>query len=586
MRLSVSPIAIRLNTVRTESVRNCRIGFRLFVLRGMIAQSLLGRIILSPRAREIGLRILAILFIFSLFLGGVQLRRFIGQNTRHVRYQHDIVNAFYWGQETLKEARRLSPNAASDDSWTSFFRGYLALYDRVKEEAYENDYHLDYPPLRLLTMAVWSKQVRHGFPWVDNEHPKLVNPLLKINLLCELISAVAIFFLVRLCVRRSLLACSTWPGWLSRDHRATICGLAAASVAWLEPSMVLNAHGWPQWDVWILPFYVFAALAALKNRWFWCGCLLALGAMFKGQLLFVAPLFLIWPLWQKRWMNALRALSGLVAIAALIVSPWLLRTPGAWVAFVAVATIGLLLAMRYKLPYRGTWLAGILGVAAFLIGAVGGGSFAWFEIGFLYGTKHYPYLFISSCYNLASLLAGAGWSLKDDLLSVHIGQVYFHLTLQWALRLLFLTTVVLCARGAARHVRNRDPRVLIAITAPWLLMFALLGQMHERYLVWGAVVSAVALGVSVRLSIIHFIISAASTAMIVHVMLVDKKLDATLRAIDVLHNIRPYASVVMLVCVAFYFWDALGLRIPAFRRAPVKTATSPSLSLGAEPEEA
>ena len=44
----------------------------------------------------------------------------------------------------------------------------------------------------------------------------------------------------------------------------------------------------------------------------------------------------------------------------------------------------------------------------------------------------------------------------------------------------------------------------------------------ERYLVWGAVVSAVALGVSVRLSIIHFIISAASTAMIVHVMLVDK----------------------------------------------------------------
>ena len=70
-------------------------------------------------------------------------------------------------------------------------------------------------------------------------------------------------------------------------------------------------------------------------------------------------------------------------------------------------------------------------------------------------------------------------------------------------------------------------------------MFALLGQMHERYLVWGAVVSAVALGVSVRLSIIHFIISAASTAMIVHVMLVDKKLDPTLRAIDVLHGIRP-----------------------------------------------
>ena len=552
----------------------------------MIAQSLLGRTIVSPRAREIALRILAILFIFTLFLGGVQLRRWTGQNTRYVRYQHDIVNGFYWGQETLKEGRRLVPVESSANSWTGLFRGYLALYDRVKKKAYKSDYGLDYPPLRLLTMAIWSKQVRDGFPWVDNEHPKLVNPLLKINLFCELVSAAAVFFLVRLCVRRSLHIHSTWPVWLSREHRASICGLAAASAAWLEPSMILDGHGWPQWDVWILPFYLLAALAALKNRWFWCGCLLALGAMLKGQLLFVAPFFLIWPLWQRRSLNALRVLAGFTATAAVIVSPWLLRTPGAWIAFVAVASISLFLAVRYNLPHRGTWLAGILGAAAFLIGAFARGSFAWFEIGFLYGTKHYPYLFISSCYNLASLLAADGWSLKDELLSVHIGPVHFHLTLHWGLRLLFLSTVVLCARGAARHVRNRDPRVLIAITAPWLLMFALLSQMHERYLVWGAVVSAVALGVSVRLSIIHFIISAASTAMIVHVMLVDKKLDATLRAIDVLHNIRPYASVLMLVCVAVYFWDALGWRVPAFRRGAVKTATEPSVSLGPEPEEA
>jgi hypothetical protein len=571
---------------RTQTVQNCRIDFGFSFEGEMIAQSLWVRITLSPRTREVGLRILAIVFIFALFLGGVQLRRFIGQNTRHVRYQHDIVNAFYWGQETLKEARRLSRAPGGDDSWTGFFRGYLALYDRVKEEAYEDDYGLDYPPLRLLTMAIWSKQVRDGFPWVDNDHPKLVNPLLKINLFCELLSATAIFFLVRLCVQRSAHAHSTWPPWLSREHRSTICGLAAASVAWLEPSMILNAHGWPQWDVWILPFYVFGALTALKKRWFWCGCLLALGAMFKGQLLFVAPLFLIWPLWQKKWTSALGVLAGFIATAAVIVSPWLLRTPAAWIALSAVACASVILSIRYRFPYRGTWLAGVLGTAAFIIGVFAGGTFAWFEIGFLYGTKHYPYLFISSCYNLASLLAGAGWSLKDDLLSFHIGPANFDLTLQWALRLLFLTTVVMCARGATRHMRNRDSRVLISLTAPWLLMFALLGQMHERYLVWGAVLSAVALGVSVRLSIIHFIISAASTAMIVHVMLVDKKLDGTLRAIDVLHDIRPYASVLVLVCVAVYFWDALGLSMPAVKRAAVKATTSPSLSLGAEPEEA
>ena len=552
----------------------------------MIAQLLSGHPILSPRARELSLRILAILFILTLFLGGVQLRRWIGENTRHVRYQHDIINAFYWGQETLKEARRLSPDNASANSWTGLFRGYLVLYDRVKEKAYKHDYGLDYPPLRLLTMAIWSKQVRDGFPWVDNEHPKLVNPLLKINLVCELVSAAAIFFLVRSCVRRSLHAHSTWPPWLSREHRASICGLAAASVAWLEPSLILDAHGWPQWDVWILPFYLFAAIAALKNRWFWCGCLLATGAMLKGQLLFIAPFFVLWPVWQKQWTSALRVLMGLVGTTALIVSPWLLRTPASWIAIASVAAISLPLLQKYKVPHASAWLAGIIGCAVFVMGVFTGGSFAWLQIGFIYGTEHYPYLFISSCYNLPSLLSKVGWSLKDSFLSAHFGSLHLHVTLQWTLRLLYLAGLALCARGLARHLCDRDPRALIAIAAPWLLMFALLGQMHERYLMWGAVVSAVALGVSVRLSIIHFIISIASTAMIVHVMLIDKKLQATLPAIDLLKQIRPYGSIVVLACVAIYLWDTLSTHIPIFEHREVRSGATPSLSLGPEPEEA
>jgi hypothetical protein len=560
-------------------------GFGFFV-SGMTAQSLFGRPIVSERIRKLGLGIFAGILVLALFLGGVQLRRWVGENTRHVRYQHDMVNAFYWGNETLKEARRLSSNEASADSWAGFARGYFALYDRVKEEADENDYGLDYPPLRLLVMAIWTKQVRDGFPWVDNEHPKLVNPLLKINLLCELVSAAAIFFLVRLCVRRSLQAHSTKLAWLSREQRASICGLAAASAAWLEPSMILDAHGWPQWDVWIVPFYLFAALAVLKNRWFWCGCLLAAGAMFKGQLLFVAPFFVLWPLWQKRWASVLRVLAGFTATAALIVSPWLLRTPTAWAAFAVVAAISFLFVVRFKLPHQDAWVAGFIGCAVFAIGAFTGGSFAWLEIGFIYGSEHYPYLFISSCYNFPSLLSNLGWSLKDPVLSVRIASLHLELTLQWALRLFYVGALTVCAHGAARHLRNRDPRVLIAIATPWLLMFALLGQMHERYLVWGAVVSAVALGVSIRLSVIHFIISAASTAMIIHVMLIDKKLDATLRAIDVLDGVRPYASGLVLACVLVYLWHALGLRIPAFQRGEAKTATAPSLSLAPEPKEA
>jgi len=537
------------------------------------------------RANKFAQRALLALLIVALFLGGIQLRRWIGESTRHVRYQHDIVNAFYWGGQTMKEARRLSPDEASANSLTGFFRGYLALYDRVKHKAYNNDYGLDYPPLRLLVMAIWARQVRSQFPGVDDGHPKLVNPLLKINLLCELLSAVAIFLLVRLCLeRQSRTTQSDSRCSLALQRRASICGLAAASVAWLEPSMILDAHGWPQWDVWILPFYLFAALAALKNRWFVCGCLLAAGAMFKGQLLFVAPFFVLWPLWQKRWNRALRVLAGFIATAALIASPWLLQTPAAWVALLAVTGFSWFLFLQREWPHRCAWISGIAGCAAFVIGAFTGGSFAWLQVGFLYGSEHYPYLVISSCYNLPSLLSKLGWSLKDPFWSVHFGSLDFHLTLQWTLRLLYLGALAVCAHGAGRQVRDRDPRVLIAITAPWLLMFALLGQMHERYLVWGAVISAVALGVSLRLSIIHFIISGASTAMIVHVMLIDKKLEPTLWAIDLLKHIRGYASVLVLACVAVYLWNTLAM--PAFQRRAARSARAPSLSLGPEPEEA
>jgi hypothetical protein len=169
--------------------------------------------------------------------------------------------------------------------------------------------------------------------------------------------------------------------------------------------------------------------------------------------------------------------------------------------------------------------------------------------------------------------------------SYEFGSRYVAITPQWTLRVLYLGTLALCARGAARHTRNRDPRGLIAIAAPWLVMFALLGQMQERYLVWGAVVSAVALGVSVRLSAIHFVISVASTAMIAHVMLIDKKLDATLRVINLLHNVRPYASGVVLICAAVCLWDALPVRLPMFKSRRYRRLEPASLSLGATAEE-
>src|SRR5438309_4543993 len=130
----------------------------------MATRSFLRFLNFSTRASEFIRPILVGLLIATIFLGGVLLRRWIDDVTRHVRYQHDIVNGFYWGSEVLAEARRLSPDKASANSWTAFCRGYFALYDRVKHKAYKNDYGLDYPPLRLLAMAIWAKQAHNLYP--------------------------------------------------------------------------------------------------------------------------------------------------------------------------------------------------------------------------------------------------------------------------------------------------------------------------------------------------------------------------------------------------------------------------------------
>src|SRR5205809_6514535 len=95
---------------------------------------------------------------------------------------------------------------------------------------------------------------------------------------------------------------------------------------------------------------------------------MVVGAMLEGQLLFVAPCFVFWPLWQKRWTMTLRVLAGFEAASALIASPWLVRTTASWIAIAAVAGISLPVFLKYKVPHGSAWLAGIIGCAVFVIG--------------------------------------------------------------------------------------------------------------------------------------------------------------------------------------------------------------------------
>src|SRR5438046_9162238 len=86
-------------------------------------------------ASKLARRALLAFLIVVLLLGGGQLRRWTWEKTRHVRFQHDIVDGFYWGSQSVEEGRRLSADDNSAGSWAAFFRGYFALYDEVKRGA-------------------------------------------------------------------------------------------------------------------------------------------------------------------------------------------------------------------------------------------------------------------------------------------------------------------------------------------------------------------------------------------------------------------------------------------------------------------
>ncbi|HMJ06095.1 MAG TPA: hypothetical protein VK474_07545 [Chthoniobacterales bacterium] len=523
--------------------------------------------------------------IAALFAGGLQLRNWTWKRTEPVRFEWDIRNGYHWGERTLQQGEKVTgrnlATAGEWESWRILFAGYVTLYDAVEKETANRDYGLDYPPLRLLIMSAWAKKV-----WMHHAGAEIARPeqkgraLLRFNLVFEALSAVAMFFLVRFWVERDeagivpSFARAFAPEWHGRMR-----GLLAAAFVWLNPSVILTSHGWPQWDVWIIPFYLFAALAASAGRWFWCGALLAIGAMLKGQILIVAPFFLLWPLFQKEWRSAAHLLLGFAAALALLLSPWLLNGTNDRLTFIAVVSLGTLLLRRLAPAPRWRFVVALASFSAFAIGAVSGGSFGWLRLGFIYGADLPQGLFggtgvtAGACYNLPSLLAGAGFSLKSELFRLQIGNAAVVFTLQWGLRILYVAALAACALWAGRRARVKDARTLLALAAPWLLMLALLAQMRERYSIWMAAITAVALALSVRLSILHLIFSLLSTAMIAHVMLAEKGFDPAPQLLRFLDPQNGIGAWIFLICAALYFAAAGGIpefarrRIPRFLRA-------------------
>jgi hypothetical protein len=264
---------------------------------------------------------------------GLRFRRWVWDTTTPIRFKGGLDRGFEWGRVSASE-------------------GMLNQYEKMQVQKPADKNWLDYGPLRLEVMTLWAKWAAVHHPnvrrWSDDGSYELTAPLLRFTLGTEIAGAVAAFLLVRLWARRG-----------SRRGQAgffqgVLPGLFAAAVLWFNPATALDGHGWPGDDVWVIPFFLLAAVAASVGWWFAAGIVLGVGAMLKGQLLGAVPVFAIWALISgpvgnrsggaahrqglvgiahrtldfvaDLFSGATRLVGGAVVAVAVIASPWLLSS--------------------------------------------------------------------------------------------------------------------------------------------------------------------------------------------------------------------------------------------------------------------
>jgi len=267
------------------------------------------------------IRALLLLSLLALVAGavviGIDLRRATFDATQSIRFRGDIRRGFDYGYR----------------AWAD---GYADLYDRAL--AYETKtgehLHFNYGPFRLLAMTGWAalnasdgNGHNNASRWQDDR--PFSTPILRLNTAMELAAAALVAALVFVWVRRRAVrrACERAGPCLRETARAAGLALLGAALVWFNPASLVNAHGWPLWDIWIVPFFLAAVLLVSVDRWFWAGVLIAVGAMFKGQQLIVAPWFVLAALFMGRPDAMLRWVAGFACALGVCVSVWMLGVP-------------------------------------------------------------------------------------------------------------------------------------------------------------------------------------------------------------------------------------------------------------------
>jgi hypothetical protein len=453
--------------------------------------------------------ILVIVAGACLFRVGIQLRHWAWDECEHMHFVNDVSRALMWGTRADQE-------------------GVLNLYRSIREEygdAPPQEYGLDYAPLRLLIATRWAHWVNQRFDASDEWDPEksyaFHRPLLMLNAACEAATAVGVVLVLRLMwgISRGEVNGPAPRAW---DRVKEILPLVlAAVVVWFNPALILN-DCWPQWDCWILPSFIFALYCSMRGWWMITGVLLGIGAMLKGQMLFVAPIFILWPLFSGQWVAAIRVVAGFTVSFTAICMPWMLTTR--W--NIAVAAIGPVLAGAL-LCFRGGWRRPVIqALAAFLVAGpawltpvILHGDLSWLVLPYQYGAVKHSEIATMGTSNLPAILHEQwGWDAESDIEIPLPGGRSIETTLRAVLSAIYAVTLAIASIGTALQWRWGSDRFLVAMYSPWVLFFALLPYLNNRYLLWGAALFPLLFPAGVGMSLLGVLICLCSCAMFLEIM--------------------------------------------------------------------
>jgi hypothetical protein len=215
-----------------------------------------------------------------------------------------------------------------------------------------------------------------------------------------------------------------------------------------------------------------------------------------------------------------------IAIVLVVIMPWTEagRLPPPWAAsLLSAAVLGTpWIARRLSRVGVATWMAFVAAGTICCASSAFNGTWSWFEVGFCFPTWHYPTLAHGLSQNIPALLEHIyQWQLYDTAFTIDLGwpNWRWEVSVKILLSSIFGLTLLLCGVAASIHARRNDPRVLVALTAPWVLMYTLCPQMHTRYLVWAAAAGSVGWALSAEMALMNLLVTALSVLLMLHTLL-------------------------------------------------------------------